>query len=99
MDADPGLSARFPRVAALADGAELVQEFLGSEFQRLETYASNLANETIRERTAESIVDEPQRIAREIDAWKQSYEAPPFSGDDKNLIRLFTFLITKLPAS
>jgi len=85
----------------LATEAELVQEFLGTEYGRLAKYVSGLAQSSARGRSVATIMtDAEARIdfVREVRQWAESYVAPGFSRDQRNLVKLRSFLLAKLPA-
>jgi uncharacterized membrane protein YkvA (DUF1232 family) len=91
-------SASLERLAA---DAELIREFLGPDAARLERYAAALGHGTVRGRSVDEIVNNPQVAAElfgEVRAWASGYSAPAFSRDDKNLVKLKAFLAAKLPA-
>ena len=85
----------------LAGEAELIAEFLGDDYARLERFVSALGQGSARGRSVEDILTKPDVCAEllgEVQGWVQSYEPPSFSRDAKNLIKLKSFLKTKLPA-
>ena len=87
-------------VARLARDAELVDEFLGEEAPRLRRYVEELQQLAVRGRSPEQIVtdaDARDATANDIAAWANSYKAPPFAPDEKNLVKLRSFMATKLP--
>jgi hypothetical protein len=78
-----------------------VKEFLGAEYARLENYVRSLQNASSRGRSVDDIVKDAQLLSvfvGEVTAWAASYAAPSFARDEKNLIKLRSFLTTKLPA-
>lgn len=84
----------------LADGTALVEELLGKDYARLTTYVEGLVNGAARGRTAEEIVADAAvraSFTTELDAWATSYAPPTFSRDEKNLVKLTSFLSAKLP--
>jgi hypothetical protein len=88
-------------LARLAGDAELIAEFLGDDYARLERFVGNLGQGSARGRSVDDIIGKPEvcsELLGEVDGWIQSYEAPSFSRDAKNLIKLKSFLKTKLPA-
>ncbi len=92
---EPGALAR------LAAEAELVRDFLGALYPRLEAYVAGLAAATVRGRTATEVVADATVRAEmlgEVRAWAESYRAPTFARDAKNLVKLRAFLDVKLPA-
>jgi uncharacterized membrane protein YkvA (DUF1232 family) len=94
-------AAETPVVARLAKEADLVSELLGKDYARLERYVEGLTRGAARGRTVDEILtDEGARSAfsMELTGWASSYEAPTFSRDEKNIIKLQSFLGAKLPA-
>lgn len=81
--------------------AALVQEFLGADYPRLERYVRGLATATVRGRSVDEIAKDPAvraELVRELRGWADSYGAPTFARDVKNLVKLRSFLGTKLPS-
>ncbi len=90
-----------PVLARLAHDAALVSELLGKDFARLERYVDGLTRGAARGRTVDEILtDEAVRGAFlvELSGWSSGYSAPSFSRDEKNIIKLQSFLGAKLPA-
>jgi uncharacterized membrane protein YkvA (DUF1232 family) len=90
-----------PALAKLAHDAELVSDFLGVEYPRLERYVSALGKAVVRGRAVDDIVSTPsvaESFAGEVRGWAGTYVAPPFGRDTKNLVKLRAFLHVKLPA-
>jgi uncharacterized membrane protein YkvA (DUF1232 family) len=84
----------------LATGSVLIEELLGKDFTRLATYVEGLVHGAARGRTAEEIVTDPgvrATFVGELQAWAKGYEAPTFARDEKNLVKLTSFLSAKLP--
>jgi uncharacterized membrane protein YkvA (DUF1232 family) len=91
---------RSPKVARLAKDAKLVAELLGADHARLEAYVKKLTGGAARGRTVDEILsDEAIRrdFLNEVSGWATSYEAPSFTKDEKNLVKLKSFLHAKLP--
>jgi uncharacterized membrane protein YkvA (DUF1232 family) len=89
-----------PIMARLAREASLVSELLGKDYPRLEVYVESLTRGAARGRTVDEILtDEGVRSAflMELSSWSNGYAAPTFSRDEKNLIKLQSFLGAKLP--
>jgi uncharacterized membrane protein YkvA (DUF1232 family) len=88
-------------VARLARDAELVDEFLGEAAPRLRRYVEELQQLAARGRTPQQIVNDPavrEASAGDIAAWADTYRAPSFAPDEKNLVKLRSFMVTKLPS-
>lgn len=79
---------------------ELVREFLGETFERLDRYVSGLRGGAARGRTVQDIVGSEEVLEEfegDIKTFAASYRAPSFSRDPKNLIKLRAFFEAKLP--
>jgi len=88
-------------LARLSSEAELVQEFLGSEYERLTRYVAGLSQASARGRSVATILtDESARadFVREVREWAEGYVVPGFGRDQRNLVKLRAFLLAKLPA-
>jgi uncharacterized membrane protein YkvA (DUF1232 family) len=85
----------------LAGDAALVREFLVEHHERLDRYVASLEAASAPGRSVSEVVsDEAKRseLAREVRQWADGYETPNFVRDEKNLIKLRSFLAAKLPA-
>lgn len=95
-EADPGGT-----LARLAAENALVSEFLGPDYGRLVTHVRSLEAMTVRGRSVAEVLasaDVRTEFLREARAWADEYEAPGFMRDEKNLVKLRSFLGAKLPA-
>src|SRR5579863_266083 len=84
----------------LSDDARAVSDFLGPDYTRLETYVRGLRKGAARGRTVEDIVTDAQcreQFLQEVKAWSAGYQVPPFTRDNKTLVKLRAFLSAKLP--
>ncbi|MEZ4299506.1 MAG: YkvA family protein [Polyangiaceae bacterium] len=84
----------------LASESALVSELLGKDYPRLETYAKGLTRGAARGRTVDEILTDATvrgDFLNELSGWSSGYEAPTFSRDEKNLVKLQAFLSAKLP--
>lgn len=98
----PAVREEAPVVARLAGDSKLVAELLGKDYARLEAYVKGLTKGAARGRTVDEILaDESVRGAflSEVSGWAASYAAPTFARDEKNLVKLQSFLSAKLPAA
>ncbi|HEY0463145.1 MAG TPA: YkvA family protein [Polyangiaceae bacterium] len=102
LDAESELSADpTGTLSRLAGEAELIQEFLGSEYGRLTKYVAGLEQSSARGRSVSAILaDESVRadFVREVRQWAEGYVVPSFARDQRNLVKLRSFLLAKLPA-
>lgn len=84
----------------LAADAELIREFLAEDYARLEAYVENLGSISARGRSVTQASSDPEAragLASDTRAWAAGYQAPSFSRDAKNLVKLRSFMKTKLP--
>jgi uncharacterized membrane protein YkvA (DUF1232 family) len=98
--ASDGGSASEPLGRLAADTA-LLREFLGSDYARLEKFVAGLEAGATRGRTVDQIVTDPSArsaFVGDVKGWTASYVVPSFGRDAKNLVKLRSFLTTKLPA-
>jgi uncharacterized membrane protein YkvA (DUF1232 family) len=96
----PSARDEAPVLARLAGDAKLVGELLGKDYARLEAYVKTLTRASARGRSVDDILhDEEVRRAflHEVTGWAGSYETPSFGRDEKNLVKLQSFLAAKLP--
>ncbi|HEX4341052.1 MAG TPA: YkvA family protein [Polyangiaceae bacterium] len=85
----------------LAHEAELVSDFLGTVYPRLERFVAALGSLTVRGRSVDDVLATSEATASfvgEVRGWSASYVTPPFGRDAKNLVKLRSFLTAKLPA-
>jgi uncharacterized membrane protein YkvA (DUF1232 family) len=84
----------------LAADTKLIADLLGKDYARLSSYVKTLTRGTARGRTVDDLLhDDAARAAflHEVSGWAKSYETPSFSRDEKNLVKLQSFLGAKLP--
>ena len=88
-------------LARLAEEAELVREFLGTEYARLAKYVAGLEQGSARGRSVSDMLGDPAvraEFVREVGQWADGYAVPSFTRDERNLVKLRSFLLAKLPA-
>jgi uncharacterized membrane protein YkvA (DUF1232 family) len=88
-------------LSKLSNDTGLIEELLGKDHERLVRYVRDLTKGAARGRSVAEIVDDAavrSAFVSEIHGWAKSYAAPSFSRDEKNLVKLKSFLGTKLPA-
>lgn len=96
--ADAGLDPS-GTVSRLAAEAALVEEFLGDVYPRLSSFVSGLGDSSVRGRSVAAIVSDETLaldLVRDVRQWAESYQSPAFHRDDKNLVKLRSFLAAKL---
>jgi uncharacterized membrane protein YkvA (DUF1232 family) len=84
----------------LSHDAELVSDFLGVDYPRLERFVEGLGKLTFRGRSVDDVLASPEAsesFAGEVRGWAKDYAVPPFGRDAKNLVKLRSFLRAKLP--
>ncbi len=88
-------------LGVLAEDAILVREFLGEEtYDRLVRYTKDLTRGSARGRSVDDIVTDGavlREFSNEVRSFGKAYEAPSFSREEKNLIKLKAFFDAKLP--
>ena len=87
-------------LSRLAGDAELIREFLGDCYARLSAFTQALDELSVRGRTAGAIATDAavrRQLLHEVRSWTESFTAPTFSRDEKNLIKVKSFLNAKLP--
>jgi uncharacterized membrane protein YkvA (DUF1232 family) len=93
-------AAKRAELERLSLDAQLIGEFLAGDYPRLGSYVAGLSALVVRGRTAASIVSDSaarQEFLGELGAWAAQYVTPSFENDEKNLVKLRSFLGTKLP--
>jgi len=83
----------------LGGDAALVQDFLGDVYPRLSAYVGELGNAKVRGRSVDDVLADETALAdfvREARQWATGYQPPPFHRDDKNLVKLRSFMTAKL---
>jgi hypothetical protein len=96
-DSDP---AALKALGALANEAEVVREFLGKDYGRLESYVKGLKKGAARGRSVPDILGDAQvrgEFLSDVRGFAKGYESPSFSREEKNLIKLKAFFDAKLP--
>ncbi|MFO0650219.1 MAG: YkvA family protein [Polyangiales bacterium] len=96
-----GLSAEaHGAVAALAADTATVKDFLAAEYSRLERYASGLQKGAARGRSVDDIVTKSgvrEELLSDARAFSREYAAPPFTREERTLIKLRAFFDARLP--
>ena len=84
----------------LVSEVDLVREFLGDDYKRLETYVVGLRRGAARGRSVDDILgSEATRgdFIADVRGFARSYATPTFGREQKNLIKLRAFFDAKLP--
>ncbi len=84
----------------LAAETKLIEELLGKDYERLTDYVAALRKSSARGRSVDDIVDKEElrnAFLDELEGFASSYAAPTFSRDPKNIVKLQSFLHTRLP--
>ena len=87
-------------IGPLANDADVVREFLGKDYVRLESYVKGLKKGAARGRSVGDILtDQSVRndFLSDVRGFAKSYESPSFSREERNLIKLKAFFDAKLP--
>ncbi len=97
---DGGGAAALAAIGPLANDADLLREFLGKDYARLESYVKGLKKGAARGRSvADILADSSVRndFLSDVRGFAKSYEPPSFSREERNLIKLKAFFDAKLP--
>lgn len=84
----------------LANECDLVREFLGEHYPRLESYVKGLRRGAARGRSVADILADREvreELLSDVRGFAKSYTAPSFSREEKNLLKLRAFFEAKLP--
>lgn len=87
-------------VTRLANDVDLLKQFLGDDYHRLESYVSGLRRGAARGRSVEDIVTNPSvmnEFVSDVRGFARNYTPPSFAREEKNLIKLRAFFDAKLP--
>ena len=96
-----GAAPKDAGLARLSGDSKLIEEFLGADYARLEKYTKGLSTGAARGRSVDDILGDKNvraELLREVKGWAESYGSPTFTRDEKNLVKLRSFLAAKLPA-
>ena len=86
-------------LSRLADDVGLVREFLSDVYPRLEAYVAGSAGASARGRTVSDVLSNDMALVefvRDARQWADAYQAPAFARDEKNLVKLRSFLSARL---
>lgn len=84
----------------LTNDCELLREFLGDDYGRLEAYVSGLRRGAARGRSVADILNDEETQAEflsDVATFARGYQSPEFAPEEKNLIKLKSFFDAKLP--
>lgn len=98
---DPAERDRDGVLARLAEDAALIAEFLGADYERLIAYVEKLGDATARGRTVARVLEDDEtraELVREVQQWAVGYAPPSFTRDTRTLVKLRSFLATRLSA-
>ncbi|MDB4991077.1 MAG: hypothetical protein JWN04_6255 [Myxococcaceae bacterium] len=92
--------AQGKEVSQLATENDVVRDFLGETYARLDRYVTGLRSGAARGRTVQDILGSEGVLAEfleDVKGFAAAYKAPSFTRDPKNLIKLRAFFDAKLP--
>ena len=99
--ADDGKSADALRaIGPLANDADVVREFLGKDYARLESYVKGLKKGAARGRSVTDILGDKTvqgEFLSDVRGFAKTYAPPSFGREERNLIKLKAFFDAKLP--
>lgn len=96
---EAGLGADAPEVQALGESLEPVQEYLGDLYAGLVEYVKGLAEDPVRGRTADKILDDEatyKQFTRELADELASFAPKPITDGDRALREIKSFIKAKL---
>jgi uncharacterized membrane protein YkvA (DUF1232 family) len=88
------------RLNRLGEEAAVVRGFLGNDYGRLEGYVAGLRKVAARGRAVPDVVRGgavQAAFLSDVSGFARAYQAPSFSREDKNLVKLRAFFDAKLP--
>jgi uncharacterized membrane protein YkvA (DUF1232 family) len=88
-------------LVTLTADAALISEFLGPDYPRLERYVQKLEGGSARGRSVSQVLEDSAArgdFVREVRQWAAGYTSPSFARDTRSLVKLRSFLGTRLPA-
>jgi uncharacterized membrane protein YkvA (DUF1232 family) len=86
-------------LARLSDEVGLVREFMSDVYPKLEAYVAALESSSTRGRTVSDVLSNDAALGdfvRDARQWADAYEPPAFARDEKNLVKLQSFLSARL---
>ena len=87
-------------LARLSTEAELIRKALEGDYARLESYVRTLRKSAARGRSVDEIIGDSNvrgEFVHDVGAWAKSFKVPSFTRDEKTIIKLKSFLGSKLP--
>lgn len=99
VSADDASADASGTLGRLGGDAALVQDFLGDVYPRLSAYVGELGKAKVRGRSVDDVLADETALVdfvREARQWATGYQPPPFHRDDKNLVKLRSFMTAKL---
>jgi uncharacterized membrane protein YkvA (DUF1232 family) len=87
-------------ISELANDCDVIREFLGDHYARLESYVKGLRRGAARGRSVGDILSDKEirgEFIGDVRGWAKTYQPPSFAREEKNLIKLQHFLDAKLP--
>ena len=101
VQAHPGLATvdAGGRIGQLASEADRVREFLEADFPRLRELVEQPAATTAKGRSAADLLNDADARAAALEdlrAWVASYSAPEFGSGPEELVKLASFMRTRL---
>ncbi len=91
---------RMRSLGRLANDCDIIREFLGKDYDRLKAYVKGLRKGAARGRSVQDILEDEstqQSFVDDVRNFVRGFEAPSFSREEKNLVKLKAFFDAKLP--
>lgn len=86
-------------LAKLTSQVDLIRDFLGEDYARLEAFVDGLLQLSVRGRSVSDVLADPrvcEELVGDVVAWANRYETPSLGQDGKNAVKLRAFLSAKL---
>lgn len=99
-DDGKGSAEGLKAIGPLANDADVVREFLGKDYARLESYVKGLKKGAARGRSVGDILGDASvrgDFLSDVRGFAKTYEPPSFAREERNLIKLKAFFDAKLP--
>ena len=93
-------TAKLKMLGELSNDCDVIREFLGKDYVRLESYVKGLRKGASRGRSVADIVSDDEirgELMSDVRGFAGTYTSPSFTQEEKTLIKLRAFFDAKLP--
>ncbi len=88
------------RLQELAEEVSVIEQFLQTDFPRMQAFVAGLPEVAVFGNTAAMLLDDAEKqreLLASVAGFARQYEPPSFAPVERNLIKLRSFMTTKLP--